>query len=474
MPMALDIRSPKFCEIPEPKMICFYVGNGAGSKPLQGYLDGHPELYMLPAYPLTYFYPHWGDWTNNDTGSQEWPEIIEALLYNHSSILDSREFSGHNGLTTLGKDQNETLVIDREEFQQILLNMLAGEPVSSRTFLLAIHYAYAICRREDIQLKKALLYHVHVPAYVNHHVANDFPDMLTIGMVRDPRANVYGRYNHSFAAVDFERLNTSDALIYSRRNYRVTAMLIYEGLEVLRGLPEENCVVVRTEDLHYRRDEVMQAIIKFIGISDDICLKQMTFGGLEWWGDNTYDMKPMNTFNPRVVSDQWKSTIGRVDWYVFEGLLCNYFDKYNYPREKYVSDNWLGRAILLLMILVPTAFEKAIFKAYFQPSNWARFWQAICEEGSPARPLKDYSRHAFYRHKWTNQGLNLDRPRWYVNAVKWNNGGQPGRSVYLFANIIRYAFNLIFIFYELVNRWAICARAFLRMLKRSEILPPHL
>jgi len=112
--MADRMPSPKFHEIPEPKMICFYVGNGAGSKPLQGYLDGHPELYMLPAYPLTYFYPHWGDWTDNDTASRSWSEIIAGLLYNHSSILDSRKFSGHNGLTTLGKDKNEALVIDRE------------------------------------------------------------------------------------------------------------------------------------------------------------------------------------------------------------------------------------------------------------------------------------------------------------------------------------------------------------------------
>jgi len=470
--MVDKIMPVKFHEIPEPKMICFYVGNGSGSKPLQGYLDGHPELYMLPAYPLTYFYPHWGDWTNNGAASPGWPELIEALLYNHSSILDSREFAGHNGLTTLGKDQNEVLVIDREEFQQILLNMLADEPVSSRTFLLAIHYAYAICQREDIQSKKALLYHVHVPAYVNRHVAKDFPDMLTIGMVRDPRANVYGRYNHSFAAVGVERLNTSDALIYAQRNYRVTATLIYKGMEVLRGLPKENCVVVRTEDLHYRRDDVMQAVTNVMGIGGDSCLKQMTFGGMEWWGDTIYGMKPMNTFNPCVVSDHWKATIGWVDWYVFEGLLCNYFGRYSYPREKYVTNSGLDRVMLFFMMLVPTAFEKAILKAYFQPSNWLRFWQAIREEDSSARPFKDYSRHAYYRHKWTNQGLNLDKPRWYINAVQWSNGGQPCRGIYVIVNIIRYTLNFIFIIGEVVHRWAICSRAFLRMLKRSEILPP--
>jgi hypothetical protein len=352
--------------------------------------------------------------------------------------------------------------------------MLVYEPVSSRTFLLAIHYAYAICRREDLELKKSLLYHVHVPAYVKRHVAKDFPDVLTIGMVRDPRANVSGRYNHSLAAVDSERLNTSDALIYSRHNYRVTAKLIYDGLEVLRGLPEENYVVVRTEDLHFRRDDVMQAITKFMGISDDSCLQQMTFGGLEWWGDTIYGIKPMNTFNPRVVSERWKKTIGWADWYVFEGLLCNFFDRYGYPREKYVSDTWINRLILFLVMLAPTTFERGIFKAYFQPSNWIKFWHAICEEGNSTRPLKDYSRHAYYRHKWTNQGLNLDKPRWYTKTLKSSNGGQPGRSIYIFANTICYALNFIYILGEVAHRWLICSRAFIRMAKRSEILPPPL
>lgn len=44
-------------EIKIPKTVALLTGNGTGTKVFQGFFDGHPNIYMIPGYPLTYFYP---------------------------------------------------------------------------------------------------------------------------------------------------------------------------------------------------------------------------------------------------------------------------------------------------------------------------------------------------------------------------------------------------------------------------------
>ena len=65
---------PTFDNIPQPKMVCFGVGNGSGSKLFQSYLDDHPQIYMVPAYILMYLYPHWDQW--EDDYRDNWERIF--------------------------------------------------------------------------------------------------------------------------------------------------------------------------------------------------------------------------------------------------------------------------------------------------------------------------------------------------------------------------------------------------------------
>ena len=170
-------------------MVCLHVGHGSGSKVFQSYLDGHPQIYMIPAYPLLYLYPHWRRWETEMAGTWTWDTIIEAFCRQHASVIDPVSIPGHNGMTGLGESRNETVAIDSELFRRYLSHLLADEPVSIRTFILALHYAYAFCQGEDMDRKRILVYHIHVQAYVSAYLQPDFPDMLILGMVRDQRSN---------------------------------------------------------------------------------------------------------------------------------------------------------------------------------------------------------------------------------------------------------------------------------------------
>ena len=467
---------PSWTDISEPQMACLYVGNGSTSKPFQAYLDGHPQIYMLPTYPLMYLYPHWQQWQEEMASNWTWPAIIDAFCTQHASVLDSRKIAGFNGLTALGENRDQFLIIDETRFRAFLEHLLDKQPISSRTFLLAIHYAYAFCNGEDLTTKKVLVYHIHVPVYVDRYLAPDFPDMQTIAFVRDPRSNISGRYKNSYAAVDDARLNRTDAIVYARRPFYFTCKLLFEGLEAARELDPDTIKVVRAEDLHYRREEVMAAIVSFLGIDLDPCLKSFSFGGLAWWGDKIYDMKPMNTFNTRVVSDAWKKTLSNRDWFVLEGLFYDYLKKYDYQPYKYKLDSALNRFLLLAALCLPSQVEWRVFLNYLSLKTFLAFLRACKDEANGAIPLKDYSFNAYYRHKWTNQGLNLWRERWYVTLVrKTQTRGvffrSMGAIVYSAVNTLRYLGSIAGMPGMVAKRAYMGIGVFSRRLKGTSVLP---
>jgi len=478
---------PRFADINEPRMVALYTANGSGTKLYQGFLDGHPEVYMVPAYPLMYLYAHWEEWTAEMPAERTWADIIDVFCIKHASVIDTRRIPGFDGLAQLGDDRSEYIAIDEAIFRNYLAHLLADEDISGRTFLLAVHYAYAYCRNENLESKTALVYHIHVHEYLPQYLIPDFPDLLIIGTVRDPRSNFSGRYNSSEVAVDAQRYDATDAVIFKRRVYYFISKYLYESLEVLRGVSGDRIRVVRHEDLFYDAPGVLRETATFIGISEHPCLRQITFGGRLWWGDQIYDMAPMNAVNPRIVSETWKKKIGRRDWYVFEGLFRNYMLKYGYEPELYTIDSRIERARLYLTMLLPSTVEWGVFIDYLRPKSIAAFFRACRDEATGRVPLKDYSFNAFYRHKWTQKDLRIWRPRRYREFLKralQTNAVQPGpgaflalrvaQTVYVGTNFLRYGIAIMSCPVYLVRRWRVTSNAFRRAARGDEVLPDTL
>lgn len=459
---------PRLKDIREPRMVALYTANGSGTKLYQGFLDGHPQILMVPVYPLMYFYPHWHQWREELKDNWNWPALIDAVCVKHASLLDTRNIPGHDGLGRLGGKQDEFISIDETAFRDFLAHLLEGEPVTARALLLALHYAYAFCRGEDLAAKKVLVYHIHVHLYLPDYLFADFPDALVIGTVRDPRSNIRGRYGSSEVGVDLIKMNKTDALIFRRRVYMFIMRYMYEGLDILWDFPPERARMVRHEDLALRPGEVMRATAKFLGIECHPCMEKITFGGKEWWGDPVYDMEPMNAVNPNITSQEWKKRIDPVDWFVFEGLYLRYMEKYAYPLYKY-RDGFLGRILLLLATLLPAKIERDVFLGYFTPSYFKDFLEACVKEARGEWPIKDYTRNAYYRHKWTQKDLGLYKPRWFVEALKSESGF--ARFFYIAVNLVRYVWAIPACAWMLVLRWRVTGAAYLRMVRGRNALP---
>ena len=477
---------PRFRDLPEPKMVALYAANGSGTKVYQGFLDGHPELYMVPAYPLMYLYPHWYEWRES-LKDWSWASIVDAFCVKHASVIDTRRIPGFDGLAALGENQDEFIAIDEALFRAFLSHLLEGEAIAPRTFVLAVHYAYAFCRGEDLAAKKALVYHIHVHEYVTRYLAADFPDMLVLATVRDPRSNFFGRYHSSEAAVDAARYTATDAAVFRRRIYCFIMRYFYEGLDILDGFPLARLRAIRHEDLYYDAAGIMRATSQFAGVADAPCLREISFGGRKWWGDAVYGMEPMNEVNPRIVSDGWKKRIDPIDWYVFEGLFHRYFEKYGYKPERYVRDGWRDRALLFLAMLVPSQVERQVFADYLKPRNVAAFVRAAIAEATAKAPLKDYTFNAYYRHKWTQRDLRIHRPRRFVAWLTRARAADQARSTpitrgvlahaqanYVLYSLARYVWAIASYPYWIARRWGVTGPAFLRMVRGRNVLPDAL
>jgi hypothetical protein len=470
---------PRFGDIPEPTMVALYTANGSGTKLYQGFLDGHPQIYMVPVYPLMYFYPHWFQWREEMKDNWNWKALIDVFCIKHASLIDTRRIPGHDGLAGLGDEQDEFLSIDEALFREYLAHLLDGEPVSARTFLLAVHYAYAFCRGEDLSKKKVLVYHIHVHEYLPQYLFADFPDALVLGTVRDPRSNIRGRYNSSEVGVDLIKMNKTDALIFRRRVYYFIMRYMFEGLDILNGYPQDRIRMIRHEDLYYKPEAIMRATAKFLGIDYQPCMAGITFGGKSWWGVGVYDMEPMNAVNPKVVSKEWQKRIDPLDWFVFEGLYFHYMNKYGYERYKY-QNSFLNRLLLFFAMLLPSKVERDVFRSYLSLSYFREFLDACRNEANGSISLKDYSFNAYYRHKWTQKDLNLHRPRWYIELVKKSTGrsgdakkkdsGVAG-MLYIAVNMSRYGLSILSYPIIIFKRWCVTGAAYLRMIRQKNALP---
>jgi len=470
----------RFRDVAEPRMVCLHTGNGSGTKLFQGFLDGHPQVMMVPGYPLMYLYPHWDEWRETFGSALDWPKAVDLICEKHSSILDSRRIPGHDGMTRLGETGDQGLEIDENRFRAVLLGLLDGEDVHIRTFLLAVHYAYAICSGERLEDKKVVVFHIHVHEYVTRYLAPDFPDMLTLGFVRDPRSNLKGRYESSTVAVDAAKLNATDARIYLRRTYYFLNRYMLDGLNATQGTPPEMTRVIRHEDMHYRLGQTVDEAIAFMGLDFDDAQRACTFGGLSWSGDPIYGKQLANKANPRIVSLDWQKWLPAVDWFVLEGILFDYCRRYGYPLYRFKKDTAWDRFLLILAIFVPSVFERRAFKDYLRPSVICAFVRAAVDEGFGRVPLKDYGNNAYYRHKWSNKGLRLWAQPWYARLVHRAQArpdalfrGIAG-IVYVGACIVRYVAGLLIHPVWMFRRSCDSLRVLLTRLRGKTVLPATL
>jgi hypothetical protein len=460
-----------------PRMVALSEGNGSGTKLFQSLLDGHPQILMVPGYPLMYFYPFWEHFIAPVAGLS-WPQVLDQLLLRFAPVFDTRINPGSEDLDKLGENQDQYLSIDIDHFSTAFLAMVEGLPVQSRHGLLAFHYAYALAAGDDPAQKQVLIYHIHVFDYVKRYLWADFPDLLVIASVRDPRPNLSRRELNSIVKPNRLKFRESDALLMTPRAYRQATKFLLNGLDALACVPLENCRVFKHEDLALRLDGVMRNTAAFLGIGFDPALLRPSFASMEW-KTSFYDFDTSHLVNPEVLKDDWRQKEAPCDTLVIEGINMDYLAKYGYAPCVHYRDTAAGRLRLLAALMRPARLENKRLGEVFGPEGMSKFFRALGQEADKLDQLTSYRNNLFYVLKWTNDGIDFSRPRLFEtllgdarHTTPWRH--KLARWAYLAGGGARYAYVLLRTPWERLLRIAYCCQALWRRFEGRRHLPDAL
>ena len=474
----------RFEDIPEPKMVCLIAANAGGTKVLHSYLDDHPQLYSIPAYPMLYLYPHWKTWQEDLKEQMSWDKIIDLFCERHASVIDSRKIPATNGLNHLGENKNEHIEINEQEFRSILGALLLDQKIERRTFLLAVHYAYAICKDQDIHQKTILLWHHHVYEHLDDLIA-DFPESILFGTIRDPRPKLH-RLHDFVIRSDEVKLNVTDCYIYRYNVFNIGNRVVFDKLNKLHTIfPLSRIFLIRHEDLKLKLKTIMENIADLLEIDYLPSMMETTFDGKWWWGHPIYNMPQIKGTYERVISKDWQHQYSKRELFVLEGVYFDFYKKYGYELLCYRDDTFRNRILLCIGILGLFRLEWQDISFYFKPTTHIQFVKVAFGESNGTISRKDYSWNATYQYKWTYIDFKLWKKKWYASIpdrareVEKERGHRKlnwllcytYRFAYISINYLRFLLSIAQLPLIYLKRLRIQYSCFLGRIKKSTYLP---
>jgi hypothetical protein len=482
MPESFDttaMSAPRLGDVPEPQVVALVQASRAGSKLFQSFLDGHDSILMVPGYPLMYLNAHWDLWRSTHGASFHWAQAIDLFCEKHGSVIDSRRVAGLSGLDRLGDNQEEHIAIDEARFRRCLAELLDGEPISRRSFFLAVHYAYGLCKGWNLRRRPVLVFHAHHPWFLPA-VAADFPDLKVICTMRHPVGAV-ASIARGLGFVDREKLNATDAIVWSGRTFLSACQLEFDMLHAMADqVDPARIVAVRLEDVHEDLARTMRHVAEWVEIPFKPLLLDSTFDGKAWWGDVTNET-PVNGPDPEATTDKWRHNLGAKDQFVVEGIRTDFYDLYAYRRECYRFDGWAQRLRLALSIALPMRAEWQRLGFLLAPGTHCRMVHAAAAEARGDLPRKNYTWNGTYLFKWTYLDLKLWRPR-LQDRIFGRFGGALERSapplsawrraLYVAFQYLRLWAAIVCYPALVVRRAALQYRQMSRRLRGTKFLPP--
>jgi len=440
-------------------------GPGSGSKIFQTFIDGHHQVLMTPGYILMYFYPHWNKHLKD---YDSWIKIINHFIKLHPSIIDAKKLKGGDYLYNLGKYKKISIKVNKSRFIKKLKYYLKGEAINSKNFFLAIHLAYDNCLGNSLKSKKVLIYHMHVCWYLKYFY-KDFEDVKTITMLRELKSNIPNRIP-SLERPNEMHLNKTDSIFFKTRSYKNTVFEDFFTLDYLKQFQNEEHKVLKHEDLLIKKKTIMKNFCKFIGIYFTKTLLKSTINNLSW--NYKFEKKVLlkDGVAKHILSFD-KKNFFHYELFWVNNLIRNFNKKYSYTVENL---NFLGlnNILTFFFILLPSKKEVTLFCNYFTPKFICIYMKALYEEAFKIK-LKQYEKHAFYLHKWSNKKFPF-RLINFLNIRLNKNKNIVWIIFYIVLKLFMFVSIPAVIVIEYISRIILCLRVYFKNMLGLRFLPKKL
>ena len=284
-----------------------------GSLFVHSLFDAHPEVLTIPTFMDYYgFFERHCDLSPQD--------LTHTLMYKTQPI--SALFLRKN---TSKAGDFRRIALDNGVFQDVLINRLTAERMSAKSFLVAIHVAYAAATGRDLSRIRRVLVHNHY-LQPTARIVYDFPESNLIVSMRSPKGTIYSYYRT--IRENFGGYVPSHLILRKLRNLVV-------GWELLRDVfvngPNE-CLVVRLEDLHSRLTETYGRIAETLGVNVVPGAVESTLGGQPYLLSTASNVS-FSGANPSVVAPKYREELGPMYERFVESFATRVLQYWSYPME---------------------------------------------------------------------------------------------------------------------------------------------
>ncbi len=278
-----------------------------GSIFLHSLLDGHPEIITTPGvYFKGFFHPEVWDLLYVGKNNSNWKKILVSnfismydSFFDAKSLLDvpGKPMSGppgySSGLTTLGKNKDISLKLDKEKFGQYLFTFLEGyEEMTRATFFKLIHLAYNATIKRNLN-PTLLFFHIHNPTFVESaQFLKDFPNARFLQIIREPIQALESWCKIEPKITDITNMEHEENNKFINK---FAIVLNYLNNQILDKSKAN--AVIRLEDLKKEPTGTLKKLADWLGIKYIKNLQEPSFEGNYYWGisNTTPDVKGFST-----------------------------------------------------------------------------------------------------------------------------------------------------------------------------------
>jgi hypothetical protein len=344
------------------KMVALVHFGRSGTGLLHSLVDNHPEVSTLPSI---YFSEYFNESTWQKIVSGGWGGMVDCFVAMYDVLFDATSsvpvegkskkllynIGVKEGMTTVGKERNEILSVDKSIFKKELNQVLSSySEIDPLVFFKLVHVAHDKAIKNPYN-KNLIFYHIHNPdTYAMLNFSRFAPQANWIMMVREPVQSCESWVRKSFFKNDYftvvSRISTmlfeTDNVFYSRHR----------------------SVGVRLEDLKEQPHKTIPALCKWMGIEEDQSLYEMTAQGKRWWGDPVspdYEKDGMEPFGKTSINRKVGTVFSKNDMFIIGTLFYPFSVRFGYVeenQEKFNADLQTIRPLLDEMF----DFEKNIAK----------------------------------------------------------------------------------------------------------------
>ena len=327
-----------------------------GSIFLQSLLDGHKEVMTTPGpYFKGFFdYPVWKALYTKNSENDWKKNLILNFVDMYGAIFNTKtkksvpgnpmsgESLGYSsGLTTLGNDKNQHLVIDRAKFCNILYNYLENfDDMDPATFFKLIHISYndTIGRKID---PKLLFYHIHNPNYseITQFLAL-FPKTKILVSAREPIQSLESWMTLTRTVDDENDIDKIQEIISSEKYCHLKNNIFVHEDYPSRLASILSCVnnpiwkkyetrIIFLESIKKNPKSTLKDLCKWLKIEIEESTLESTFNGLKYNGISNWS-KSITGFDKSSINRKIGIIFNDDEINILEKLFSNFHSKYNY------------------------------------------------------------------------------------------------------------------------------------------------